>query len=269
MDDPIISIRDLIVSYGGRRVLDGVNLDIRRGEVIALLGASGSGKSTILRHMIGLAKPDSGTIRIQGIDINHCSEHELMALRRDLGVAFQGSALFSSMSVEENIRLPLRELTSLSDSVIEIMTFIKLASVGLAEAGRLMPQELSGGMKKRAAVARATALDPDILICDEPSAGLDPIVAAELDELILFLNRAFRMTVVIVTHEMASAFRVADRLAMLHKGSLIAVETKKSFAESTDPRIRQFLDRKPQKITESESVQQRLRELVTMTGDTQ
>ena len=266
MDEPIISIRDLTVSYGGRRVLNGVNLDIMRGEVMVLLGASGSGKSTMLRHMIGLAKPDSGTVSIQGVDINNCSERELMAIRRDLGVAFQGSALFSSMSVEENIRLPLRELTSLSDSVIEIITFIKLAFVGLAEAGKLMPQELSGGMKKRAAVARATALDPEILIFDEPSAGLDPIVAAELDELILFLKRVLHMTVVIVTHEMVSAFRVADRLAMLYKGSLIAVESKESFSRSTDPRIRQFLDRKPQRITESETVQRRLRELVTMRG---
>ncbi len=268
MGEPIISIRDLTVSYGGRRVLNGVTLDIRRGEVIALLGASGSGKSTMLRHIIGLAKPDSGTIHIQGVDINQCSARELMAIRRDLGVAFQGSALFSSMSVEENIRLPLRELTTLSDPVIEIMTFIKLASVGLSEAGKLMPQELSGGMKKRAAVARATALDPEVLIFDEPSAGLDPIVAAELDELILFLKRAFHMTVVIVTHEMASAFRVADRLAMLYMGSLIAVESKEAFAANTDPRIRQFLDRKPQRITESESVQRRLRELVSMTGAT-
>src|SRR5246127_2820239 len=163
MDDPIISIRDLTVSYGGRRVLNGVSLDIERGEVLALLGGSGSGKSTMLRHIIGLERPDSGTIHVQGIDINHCSAQELKAIRRGMGVAFQGSALFSSMSVQENVELPLRELTTLADPVIEIMTYIKLASVGLGEAGKLSPQELSGGMKKRAAVARATALDPEIL----------------------------------------------------------------------------------------------------------
>jgi phospholipid/cholesterol/gamma-HCH transport system ATP-binding protein len=157
----------------------------------------------------------------------------------------------------------------LADPVIEIMTYIKLASVGLGDAGKLFPQELSGGMKKRAAVARATALDPEILIFDEPSAGLDPIVAAELDELILFLKRAFHMTVLIVTHEMASAFRIADRVAMLYKGSLIAVEGKESFRASNDPRIRQFLDRIPERIAESESVQRRIRELAGVTGATE
>jgi len=269
MAAPIISVRDLVVSYGGRRVLDGVNLDIQQGEVLALLGASGSGKSTMLRHIIGLERPLSGNIYIQGVDINNCSARELKALRRDMGVSFQGSALFSSMTVEENVELPLRELTSLADPVIEIMTYIKLASVGLGDAGKLFPQELSGGMKKRAAVARATALDPEILIFDEPSAGLDPIVAAELDELILFLKRAFHMTVLIVTHEMTSAFRIADRVAMLYKGSLIAVEDKESLRASNDPRIRHFLDRIPEHIADSESVQRRLREFAGITGATE
>lgn len=266
MESPIISVRDLTVSYGGRRVLNGVNLDIQHGEVMVLLGASGSGKSTMLRHIIGLERPDSGTVHVQGIDINHCSARELKTVRRGMGVAFQEGALFSSISVEENVELPLRELTTLADPVIEIMTYIKLASVGLGEAGKLMPQELSGGMKKRAAVARATALDPEILVFDEPSAGLDPIVAGELDELILFLKRAFQITIVVVTHEMTSAFRIADRLAMLYKGSLIAVEDKATFQASTDPRIRQFLDRVPEHIAESESVQRRLRELAGVTG---
>jgi phospholipid/cholesterol/gamma-HCH transport system ATP-binding protein len=267
MTNPIISVRDLTASYGGRRVLNGINLDVERGEILALLGGSGSGKSTMLRHIIGLAKPESGTVFVQGVDINRCTPKELMGIRRKMGVAFQGSALFSSMSVEENVELPLRELTNLAEPVIEIMTYIKLASVGLGESGKLMPQELSGGMKKRAAVARATALDPEILIFDEPSAGLDPIVAAELDELILFLKRAFEMTVVIVTHEMASAVRVADRMAMLYQGSLIAVEAKDVFLASKDPRIRQFLDRVPQHIAESKSVQVRLREFAGMNGE--
>jgi len=266
---PIISIRGLTVSYGNHRVLHGIDLDIQRGEVLALLGASGSGKSTMLRHIIGLEHPQSGTILVRGVDINRCSAKELKAIRRGMGVAFQESALFGSMSVEENVELPLRELTTLAGSVIEIMTWIKLASVGLGEAGKLFPQELSGGMKKRAAVARATALDPEILVFDEPSAGLDPIVAAELDELILFFKRAFQMTVLIVTHEMASALRIADRLAMLYKGSMIAVESKESFVASGDPRIRQFLDRIPNQIAASESVQHHLRDLVGMEGEQQ
>jgi len=160
----------------------------------------------------------------------------------------------------------MRELTSLAEPVIEIMIYMKLAVVGLADAGKLLPYELSGGMKKRAAVARAIALDPEILVFDEPSAGLDPIVSAELDELILTLKRAFQMTILVVTHEIASAFRIADRIAMLDNGSLIAVDNKDAFKVSTDPRIRQFLDPVPGRIPESAAVQERLRELAGLTG---
>lgn len=265
METPAISVRDLTVCYGGRRVLDGVNLDVERGEVMVLLGGSGSGKSTMLRQIIGLDRPHSGTVRVQGVDLNHCSAQELKAIRRTMGVAFQESALFNSLTIEENVGLPLRELTTLADPVIEIMVYMKLAAVGLGEAVKLLPQELSGGMKKRAAVARAIALDPEILVFDEPSAGLDPIVAAELDELILILKHTFQMTILVVTHEMASAYRIADRIAMLYQGSLIAVDNKEAFQASTDPRIRQFLDRTPSRMAESATVQQRLRELAGMT----
>jgi phospholipid/cholesterol/gamma-HCH transport system ATP-binding protein len=265
MADPIISIEDLTVVYGGRRVLDGVSLDIQPGEVVALLGGSGSGKTTILRHIIGLERPHAGTIRIRGVDINRCSGEELKSVRRAMGVAFQECALFNSMSIEENVALPLRELTSLSEPVIKIVTFMKLAAVGLGEACERMPTELSGGMKKRAAVARATALDPEILVFDEPSAGLDPIVASGLDDLILLLKRAFHMTILVVTHELASAFRVADRLAMLYQGKLIAAESKDAFRASTHPRIRQFLDRVPDPIAQSDAVQNRFRELAGIT----
>jgi len=265
MADPMISVNGLTVIYGGRRVLDGVSLDIQPGEVVALLGGSGSGKTTMLRHIIGLERPNAGTVRIRGVDINRCSNKELAGIRRTMGVAFQECALFNEMSIEDNVALPLHELTSLADPVIQIMTFMKLAAVGLGEAGKRMPAELSGGMKKRAAVARATALDPEILVFDEPSAGLDPIVAAGLDELILFLKRAFHMTILVVTHELASAFRIADRLAMLYQGSLIAVDTKDTFRASTHPRIRQFLDRVPDPI-ESQAAVDRLRELSGLTG---
>jgi phospholipid/cholesterol/gamma-HCH transport system ATP-binding protein len=184
----------------------------------------------------------------------------LKRLRRSIGVAFQNSALFNSMSVEDNVALPLRELTALPESTIRIMAWMKLAVVGLADFGKLSPQALSGGMKKRAAVARALSLDPEILVFDEPSAGLDPIVAAELDELIMNLKRAFSMTVVVVTHEMASAFRIADRMAMLHEGSLILVGAKEEFRSSADPRIRQFLDRVPNQITDEASIDKHFHE---------
>jgi phospholipid/cholesterol/gamma-HCH transport system ATP-binding protein len=251
---PAISVRDVVVSYNGRRVLDGINLDIRRGETMVLLGGSGSGKSTLLRQIIGLERPQSGHILVNGMDLANCTARDLKTMRRSIGVAFQNAALFNSLSVEDNIALPLREHTRLAESTIRLMTWMKLSVVGLAEFGKLMPQELSGGMKKRAAVARALSLDPEFLVFDEPSAGLDPIVAAELDELILGLKRAFNMTVVVVTHEMASAFRIADRMAMLYKGSLIAVGTKEELQSSSHPRIRQFFDRVPDQIADTASV---------------
>jgi phospholipid/cholesterol/gamma-HCH transport system ATP-binding protein len=251
LEDAAISVRDLVVSYDGRRVLDRINLDIARGETMVLLGGSGSGKSTLLRQIIGLDRPESGQVLINGVDLARCKPAELKKIRHSIGVAFQNGALFNSMSVEENIQLPLREHTKLAESTIRLMTWIKLAVVGLAEFGKHTPPELSGGMKKRAAVARALALDPQILVFDEPSAGLDPIIGAELDELILGLKRAFSMTVVVVTHEMSSAFRIADRMAMLYQGTMIAVGTKEEIRNNPHPRIRQFLDRIPDKLADS------------------
>jgi phospholipid/cholesterol/gamma-HCH transport system ATP-binding protein len=254
--EPAISVRNVVVSYNGRRVLDGINLEVRRGETMVLLGGSGSGKSTLLRQIIGLEHPQSGEVLVNGLDLAKSGAADLKRLRRSIGVAFQGGALFNSMSVEDNVALPLREHTQLAESTISLMTWMKLAVVGLAEFGRLSPQALSGGMKKRAAVARALSLDPEILVFDEPSAGLDPIVAAELDELILGLKAAFNMTVVVVTHEMASAFRIADRMAMLYEGSLIAVGTKEELLSSSHPRIRQFFDRVPDKIADTAAFDQ-------------
>lgn len=243
--DAVISIRGVSASYSGRPVLDRVDLDVRRGEILVLLGGSGSGKTTLLKQVLGLARPAAGSIEINGVDITSCRSSELDAVRRRVGVAFQASALFNSLTVEDNVALPLRELTQLADSTIRLMVWMKLTAVGLADAARLYPPELSGGMKKRAAVARALALDPEVLVFDEPSAGLDPIVSAGLDELILFLKSAFHVTILVVTHELESAFRIADRLALLYQGRLIAVDTPERFRNNAHPRIRQFLDRQP------------------------
>jgi phospholipid/cholesterol/gamma-HCH transport system ATP-binding protein len=245
---PIISVRDLVVEYDGRRVLNGLNLDIEHGETVVLLGGSGCGKSTLLRHIIGLEKPKSGSVCLKGIDITRCSKSDLKKIRRSIGVAFQSAALFNSLNIADNVALPLREHTRLAPSIIEHVVWMKLAAVGLADHGKLLPQELSGGMKKRAAVARAIALGPEILVLDEPSAGLDPIVAAELDELILLLKHTFHMTVIVVTHELPSAFLIADRIAMLYQGSFSSIGTKDEVKASQNPRVRQFLDRVPEDI---------------------
>ena len=241
-----ISVVNLRVSYGEREILHGITFDVRRGETMVILGGSGSGKSTLLRTLVGLEKPSSGEVWIQGVDTAKISEREMDAIRKKIGMSFQGSALFGSMTVGENVALPLREHTSLEDSTIEIMVRIKLGQVGLSNFEDYMPSELSGGMKKRAAVARALAMDPEILFFDEPSAGLDPIIAAGLDELILNLKKAYAITIVVVTHELASAFLIADRMVYVDRGHIVALGTKEEFKASTHPRVRQFLDRVPE-----------------------
>ena len=244
--EPAISLRNLRVSYGTREILHGISFDVLPGETLVILGGSGSGKSTLLRALVGLEKPTSGEIFIKGQDLAKASAAELDELRKKIGMSFQGGALFGSMTVGENVALPLREHTRLEDSTIEIILRIKLEQVGLEGFEYYVPSQLSGGMKKRAAVARALAMDPEILFFDEPSAGLDPIIAAGIDELILHLKRAFRMTIIVVTHELASAFLIADRMLLIDRGNVVALGTPEEMRSSMQPRVRQFLDRVPE-----------------------
>jgi phospholipid/cholesterol/gamma-HCH transport system ATP-binding protein len=244
-NNTIIDIQNLETYYGNRKVLDGINLQVRSGETMTILGRSGCGKSTLLRHIIGLSKPSLGTIIINGQDVTNLTEEEMLPIRKKTGMLFQGSALFNSMSVGDNVALPLREHTKLEEPTIRIMTRMKLDQVGLAGFEDFMPAQLSGGMKKRAALARAIAMDPDILFCDEPSAGLDPIVAVGIDHLIMNLKKAFQMTIVIVTHEMESVNLISDRVALLDSGKIIALGTVDELRENDNPKIQQFFNRIP------------------------
>ena len=249
----IIEVQNLMVTYDENVVLDGVDLQVRRGETMVILGGSGCGKSTLLRHIIGLERPASGKILIKGRDISMMGQEETSEILSKVGVVFQSSALFNSMTIGDNVALPLREHTRLQESTIKIMTKIKLEMVGLSGYESFMPSELSGGMRKRAGFARAISMDPEILFCDEPSAGLDPIVGAGLDQLILKLQKALHMTIVVVTHEMESMYTIADRLIMLHEGRVLFYGTVDEFKASDNQRVRQFIERRPETIEREES----------------
>ena len=243
-DDPVIEVRDLVTHYGSRQILNGVNLSVRRREILVIMGGSGSGKSTLLRHLLGLEHATSGSIRLLGRELSEMSDVERAEFSRKLGVAFQGGALFSSMTVGDNIMLPRREHAELDQMTMEIMMRLKLEVVSLAGFEDLMPSELSGGMIKRAAFARAIVMDPQLLFCDEPSAGLDPVVSAGLDELILSLRDALQMTIVVVTHELESAFRIADRIAVLDRGDMLITGTVDEVKNCTDERVQDLLNRR-------------------------
>lgn len=225
-------------------ILKGVSLDVYQGEIMVIMGGSGSGKSTLLRHMLALEQATSGFVRVLGEDVTGRDAKALFALRRKIGVAFQGGALFSSMTVGENIMLPLHEHTGLDPTTMEIMARMKLEVVNLAGFEHLMPSELSGGMIKRAALARAIVMDPRILFCDEPSAGLDPVVSSALDDLILKLRAAMNMTIVVVTHELESAFKIADRITVLDKGEILCVGTVAEVRDHPSERIQNLLNRR-------------------------
>jgi phospholipid/cholesterol/gamma-HCH transport system ATP-binding protein len=236
-----IQVLDVTKTFAGRTVLDAIRLDVYRGETLCILGGSGSGKSTLLRLMIGNVKPDGGDILGLGMSLANMNPKQLTEYRKSIGVLFQSGALYNSMTIGENVALPLREHTDLADETIAIMVKIKLEQVGLREFADLMPAEISGGMKKRAGLARAIALDPKILFYDEPSAGLDPVTSHEIDILISDLNRKLGVTSVVVTHEMDSAFRIADRMVLLDRGKFIVSGTPQEMEASKDPLVRQFV----------------------------
>ncbi len=240
----VIEVSDLCVSYGRHEVLHDVHLQVRRGEIMVVMGGSGSGKSTLLRALLGLQSPSRGCIRLLGQDITRLGEHAMHELRTRMGVAFQGGALFNSMTVGDNILLPLREHTRLDENTMRIMMRMKLALVGLSGCEDLMPAQLSGGMIKRAALARAIVMDPPLLFFDEPSAGLDPVASAQLDRLILKLRRALNMTIVVVTHELESAFAIADRITVLDRGRVLFTGTPDALRRSEDRRIQDLLQRR-------------------------
>jgi len=240
-----VEVENLVTHYGSRRILNNVNLKVRYEEIMVIMGGSGSGKSTLLRYMLGLGTPTSGSIKILGKDITKMSSQELYEMRKEMGVSFQGGALLRSLTVGENVCLPLKEHTKLDENTMRIMARMKLEVVNLANFEDLMPSELSGGMIKRAALARAIVMDPKLLFFDEPSAGLDPVVAAELDDLILHLRSAMKMTIIVVTHELESAFKIADRITVLDQGNILMTGTVEEVKNSKNKRIQDLLNRRP------------------------
>lgn len=245
---PIIQVEHLEARYGDNVILQDINCEVRRGEIFVIVGGSGSGKTTLMRHMIGLLRPPVGRVLIEGEDIAHADEAERQRIQRRLGVTFQAGALFGSLTLGQNVALPLEEYTALAPDTIQLLVRIKLAMVKLGGFEAYMPAELSGGMKKRAAVARALALDPSILFFDEPSAGLDPIISVELDELILQLNKSLGATMVVVSHELASIFTIATRCIMIDseaKNIIADGDPRQLRDHSTDPRVHAFFNRRP------------------------
>ena len=241
----VIKSEGVVKRFGERTILNGISLEVCRGETFVIMGGSGCGKSTFLRHLTGALKPDSGKVYLLGRDLTTLDEDEMDKVKKKLGMCFQSAALFDSMTVGENVSLPLREHTKLDGGVIDTVVKMKLELVGLRGFDDLMPAQLSGGMRKRVGLARAIALDPEIIFYDEPTAGLDPIVAGVIDKLILDLSKKLSITSVVVTHDMKSVFSIADRVAMLYEGRVLEVGTPHEIKTSANPSVRQFISGSP------------------------
>jgi len=240
---PVITIRNLNSHYQGHQVLHDVSFQVPRNQITVIMGMSGCGKTTLLRHLVALKKTGLNQIEVDGKDMGKYQEKELSAYRRRIGVLFQSGALFNSLSVAENIAVPLKVHTALPGEIIRIMALIKLNMVGLVDVADYLPSQLSGGMRKRAGLARSLAMDPEILFVDEPSAGLDPITAAALDQLILELKETLGMTIIVVTHELRSAFDIADQMVVMDKGRILQAGSPDTIRESGNERVQQFLRR--------------------------
>jgi len=241
-EEPIIEVVDLVRKFGDRAVIDDISFNVHRGETLVIMGGSGCGKSTLLRHMIGSMKPTSGSVKIFGEEIAAMNEREIGRVRQRFGMLFQSGALLASLTVGENVALPLFQHTDKSPDEIEVIVKQKLEMMGLTGFEDLKPAEISGGMKKRVGLARALALDPELLFSDEPTSGLDPIMTAVVDQLTLKLARGSHMTAVVVSHDMTSAFRIATRMIMLGHGRIVAQGTPEEIRTSTNPEVHQFIN---------------------------
>lgn len=238
----MIKIIGLEKSFGAKKILNRVNLEMEKGMITVVIGRSGEGKSVLLKHIIGLLKPDAGQILLDGIDLAALKEREFNEVRKRFGMLFQGSALFDSMTVGENVGFPLKEHTDLDNAVIRDIVRQKLERVGLKNIEDMMPADLSGGMRKRVGLARAIVMDPEIVLFDEPTTGLDPIMSDSIAELVLDTQRALKTTYILITHDIQLTYKVADKIAMLHEGRIIMEGSVDDFRTTRDPAVRQFLE---------------------------